>query len=114
MIKQETIEKAVFELCRQANTILSDYAFDRIKTAYESESNSNAKHALSLILENAKLAAKKQMPLCQDTGVVIAFVKIPNKIETENLNLAINNGVKKAYSDCFFRKSIVKNAFFNR
>src|SRR5574344_627583 len=114
MINQKTIENAIFDLCKNANTILPNSVFKCLQEALAKETSKDAKQAIELILKNAKIAFEKQMPLCQDTGIVIVFVKIPNKIEVENLNTAINNGVKKAYKNCFFRKSTVKNAFFDR
>src|SRR5574344_2580831 len=114
MILEKTIENAVFNLCKDANLILSDGVFTKIKAAYNNESEVLPKQALELILNNAKVAYEKNLPLCQDTGVVIVFVKIGEKVAVENFKKAINSGVEKAYKNCFFRKSIVKNAIFNR
>src|SRR5574344_3152042 len=114
MINQKTIENAIFDLCKNANTILPNSVFKCLQEALAKETSKDAKQAIELILKNAKIAFEKQMPLCQDTGIVIVFAKIPNRIEIENLKKAINNGVKKAYKEYPFRKSIVKNSFFDR
>lgn len=114
MINPETIEEAVYNLCVEANTTLSDDAFTKILQAHNAEQNSNAKQALGLILENAKMAYEKKMPLCQDTGQVLVFVKGSAKYFPDNINDLINNAVSKAYEENFFRKSVVKNAVFNR
>ncbi|MDD3435909.1 MAG: fumarate hydratase [Candidatus Gastranaerophilales bacterium] len=112
MIDVKTIKKVVYDLCVQANTTLPDDVFTKILNAYNSEKNSDAKQALGLILQNAQMACEKKMPLCQDTGQVLVFLK--GKCFPENTYDAINEGVKKAYEENFFRKSTVKNALFDR
>lgn len=114
MINSEIIEKAVYDLCVEANTTLNDGVFSSILSAYKSETNTDAKEALGLILENAKLSCELKKPLCQDTGQVLIFVKIGEKCIVENLNKSITNGVQKAYEENFYRKSVVKNAIFDR
>lgn len=114
MIKSEVVEKAVYKLCVQANTILQDSVFTKLVEARKSESNSSAKQALDMILNNAKTAMTNKMPLCQDTGVVVIFLGIGKDISVENISEAINNGVKRAYKDNYFRKSIVRDSFFDR
>lgn len=112
MINSEQIEKAVYDLCVEANTILPDDVFAKILDAYNFEQNPDAKQALQLILKNAKMAYEKKMPLCQDTGQVLVFVK--GQCFPDGFVEAINKGVAKAYEENFFRKSVVKNALFDR
>lgn len=114
MINSKTIEDAVYNLCVEANTTLKDDVFTKILDAYNSENNSDAKQALGLILKNAKMAYERKMPLCQDTGQVLVFVKIGSECLVPNLNQLINNAVSKAYKENFYRKSIVKDALFER
>lgn len=112
MINSKLIEDAVYNLCVEANTTLNDDVFAKLQSAYDTEENSNAKSALLLILKNAKMAYENKMPLCQDTGQVLVFVK--GKCFPEGLKTAINSGVEKAYKENFYRQSVVKNAIFNR
>lgn len=112
MITTEIIENAIYNLCVEANTTLTDSVFEKILSAYNSEKNVEEKQNLQLILENAKMAYETKKPLCQDTGQVLVFAR--GRCFLENFNDAINNGVKKAYEDNFYRKSIVKNALFSR
>jgi len=112
MINTINIEEIVYNLCVQANTVLPDDVFDKILNAYESETNDDAKQALGLILTNAQMAAEKKMPLCQDTGQVLVFVR--GKCIPENINEIINNAVAKAYKENYFRQSVVKNALYER
>ena len=110
---ENVIRKAIYKLCVQANTCLPISVFNKLSEAYSSEQNLNAKQALALIIENAKLAYSKKMPLCQDTGQVIVFIKVPTNCP-KNINELINTSVEKAYSENFYRKSVVKNAIFDR
>lgn len=112
MISSKIIENAVYDLCVQANTTLNDDVFAKILDAYNKEDNEDAKYALQLILTNAKMAYEKQMPLCQDTGQVLVFVK--GKCFPDDFYGAINKGVTRAYEENFYRKSVVKNAIFDR
>jgi len=112
MISSKTIEDAIYNLCVEANTTLNDDVFNKILNAYNSEENVDAKQALGLILTNAKMAQEKKMPLCQDTGQVLVFVK--GKCFPEYLNDDINKGVERAYEENFYRKSVVQNAIFDR
>lgn len=114
MINSELIKNAVYNLCVQANTILPDSVFEKILNAYKLEENVQAKQALGLILSNAKMAYDKKMPLCQDTGQVLVFIKGSCKYIPDNINEIINDAVSKAYEENFYRKSVVKNAVFNR
>ncbi|HNW26150.1 MAG TPA: fumarate hydratase [Candidatus Gastranaerophilaceae bacterium] len=108
------IEKAVYELCIQANTQLCDDVFAKICNACANETNKNSKQALELILQNAKMSFETKKPLCQDTGQVLVFLKIGEDVKIKNLTKSINNAVFKAYKQNFYRKSIVKNALFER
>ena len=114
MISSEIIENAVYDLCVEANTVLSEDVFSKILNAYNSEQNPDAKQALQLILQNAQMAYSKKMPLCQDTGQVLVFVKIGEQCQVENLEKSINKAVSKAYEENFYRKSVVQNSLFNR
>lgn len=114
MINAKNIEEIVYDLCVQANTLLPDNVFNKILNAYETETNEDAKQTLGLILTNTQMSAEKKMPLCQDTGQVLIFVKTGTSSFEGNLNEAINNGVEKAYKENYFRQSVVKNALFDR
>jgi len=101
-LNSEIIYKTVYNLCVRANTVLPKEIYCNIKD--------------ELILENAYLARKNNRPLCQDTGMVIVFVEIGQgvSIKGEYLNKTINRAVADCYKNELYRKSVVKNALFNR
>ncbi len=107
MTTDNSIKKAIYDMCIQANTRLPEYVFDKLLFEYEKTKDKQ----IALILKNAQMACEKNMPLCQDTGQVLVFVKGSAKLLPDNLNDLINEAVKKAYEDNFYRKSVVGNAF---
>ena len=116
MINTETIKNAVYNLCLCANISLDNCVYSKILQAYQNTQNQKQKEILKNILLNVKIAYETKRPLCQDTGQVLVFLEIGQnvKIEGENLKSAINEAVEKCYQENFLRKSVVKNALFDR
>lgn len=110
------IEEAVENLCIKANTDYSDTLYENIYDKYSQTNNQKYKNKLADILKNIKMANDLKRPLCQDTGLVMVFIEIGQNValKGENLSLAINNGIQRAYEKNFFRKSTVQNALFDR
>ena len=111
-VSTELIKNAVYNLCFEANTCLDDRVYSKILSAY----NSSNDKILKTILQNAKISYETKKPLCQDTGQVLVFVEIGQnvKLTGEFINSAINSAVEQCYIENFFRKSVVKNAVFDR
>lgn len=82
-----------------------------LKNSYEAEKWTIAKTTLSQILQNADIARNTSSPICQDTGMVVAFVTIGQDVHVVNGSLtdSINEGVRQAYKDGYLRKSVVAN-----
>lgn len=115
-INTSIIEEAVYKLCFDANVSLDNNVYSKILSAYHSAKTSQQKGLYEAILQNAKIANENKRPLCQDTGQVIVFMQVGQDVHFvgKNLNDAINDAVEKCYVDNFFRKSVVKNALFDR
>lgn len=115
-IKAETIEQAVYNLCVQANTCYDAELYNKLYDKYLHADSPDNRNKYANILENISLASKIKRPLCQDTGQVIVFVTIGQNtfIDGTSITDAVNNGVKKAYKQNYFRKSVVQNALFDR
>lgn len=106
MISEKTVEEAVCQLYKKAVIDLNDDVIKALENALENESDELAKLNIENILKNIKLAHENQIPMCQDTGLGVVFVKLGN-VEVENLKTAIENGVKKASSQVPLRPNIV-------
>lgn len=90
-----------------------------VGAAYEREQSDAAKDALAQILTNSRMCAEGHRPICQDTGAVVAFLKIGMGVRFEgnmSLNDMINEGVRQAYMhpDNKLRASMVSPPIGNR
>lgn len=105
----DTIVENVKEMCIEANCQLNGDICKGLELAHKTEQSNNGINVLEQIINNAQIARDEHMPICQDTGMVIAFVKIGQEVHIEggSLEAAINEGVKKGYETGYMRKSVV-------
>jgi fumarate hydratase subunit alpha len=116
IIQYSEIVNTVKKMCVDAACVLPDDVLTRIKQACADEPFPRAKIILSSIVENANIASEKKIPICQDTGFAIFFVKmgVDVKIEGGNLCGAINEGARLGCIDGYLRGSIVDDPIFDR
>lgn len=114
-IKAETITQTVKKLFMDCNYFIGKDIMCALETAYEKETSPVGKSVLSQIIENDKIAADEQVPLCQDTGMAILFVEYGDKVVVEDGSFedAVNEGVRQAYDE-HLRKSVVTDPVFDR
>lgn len=111
----DTIVSEVKKLCLTANYNLPQDVKLAFKNSLESEESPLGKSILNQCIENAEIAQKEKLPICQDTGFAIFFVKYGKiNIEGGNIYDAINEGVRQGYQEGYLRKSIVKDPLFDR
>jgi len=105
----DVIIENVKDMCIEANLHLSKDMQDAIQKAKESETGRLGKQILNQLCENMEIAAKDAIPICQDTGMAVFFVKIGQDLHIEGMNLtdAINEGVRQGYTEGYLRKSVV-------
>ena len=110
-IHTDEIIKNVKEMCIEANLHLSDDMEKAIHDAREKEEGELGKQILGQLCENMDIAAKDEIPICQDTGMAVFFVKVGQDLHIEGMNLtdAINEGVRQGYTEGYLRKSVVKD-----
>jgi len=115
-IAAEDITKTVTRLCKEANYFLGEDVLSALKKARKEEESPVAANVLDQIIENADIAAKEEMPLCQDCGLAIIFVELGQDAHVKGGDLyeAINEGVRKGYAEGYLRKSVVKQPFSAR
>ncbi|MFH1006296.1 MAG: fumarate hydratase [Candidatus Latescibacterota bacterium] len=104
-----TITQAVKTLCTEANFHLGCDVMEALKEAIAKESAAGARSILSQLAENAQIAASDEVPLCQDTGFAVFFVRIGQDLHVVggNIGEAIQEGVRQGYRAGYLRKSIV-------
>lgn len=115
-IKASAITQAVAQLCQQANFVLGEDMLAALKQALETEESPLGKEVLSQLLENARIAEQEHLPLCQDCGTVVVFLKIGQDahIISGELYTAVEEGVRQGYTQGYLRKSIVSQPFSAR
>ena len=107
-ISFENIVARVAEACMAANFELGEDVLAAFKQAEEGEESPVGREILGQLLENAAIAQKEKIALCQDTGFAVFFVDMGDEVKVDGGNLvdAINEGVRRGYQDGFLRKSI--------
>ena len=108
-IDSSEITKNIKEMCIEANHFLAPDMERVFKKAKENEESKLGCQILEQLDENLKIAAEDMIPICQDTGMAVVFIEIGQDvhIEGENLEDAINEGVRQGYVDGYLRKSVV-------
>lgn len=108
-INSDQITKEVKKLCIQANYYLPDDIKEKLNTAYKEEKYDIAKDILNKIIENSKIAAEQEVPICQDTGMACVFLEIGQDVHVTGklIEDAVNDGVRLGYEEGYLRKSIV-------
>lgn len=108
IINTEVIEQKVYEAALRAGVNLTPACRAALEKAANGESKIAAKFALETLIENGEIAQKYGMPVCQDTGMAVVMLEIGQNVflEGKPLKDAIDDGVRRAYKDGYFRKSI--------
>jgi len=115
-ITPQDIISPVKSMILTSNFELDQGTLAELKLAKESESSDMGDYVLGEILNNAALAKNKKMPLCQDTGVSVFFVKWGNEclMEESTIQDVLDEAVREAYQEGFLRKSMVSEPVFDR
>ncbi|HOI71758.1 MAG TPA: fumarate hydratase [Methanobacterium sp.] len=106
MITQKQVEDVICNLFKQAVINLSSDVVKALDEAYKREEQDIARTNLEAILKNINAAHELEIPMCQDTGLTIVFVKL-GKVEVENLYEGIRKGVEKATKEIPLRPNVV-------
>ena len=115
-IKADTVTQTVKKLFTDCNYFIGRDIMTALENAQKNESSPVGKNVLSQIIENDKIAAEEEVPLCQDTGMAVLFVEYGDKVVIEggSFEEAVNEGVRRAYADGYLRKSVVCDPVFDR
>lgn len=110
-INTEEITKQIREMCMQVNISLSDDVKCAITGAKEREESPLGCQILGQLEENMEIAKQMQIPICQDTGMTVVFLKVGQDVHFEGdyIEDAINEGIRQGYQDGYLRKSVVKD-----
>lgn len=108
-INAEEITKNIKEMCMQVNIDLSDDVKEAVLLAKEKEESPIGRQILGQLEENMQIAESGQIPICQDTGMTVVFLKIGQDVHIEGgyVEDAVNEGIRQGYKEGYLRKSVV-------
>ncbi|MBR4078782.1 MAG: fumarate hydratase, partial [Christensenellaceae bacterium] len=107
-ISSEKIVETVAELFREACVCPPKEVIDAFAAAKETEVSQQGREIFCQLIENAAIANETKVPYCQDTGMAVVLMDIGQDVHiTGDLTDAVNEGVRKAYTEGYFRKSVL-------
>lgn len=109
-----SITASVRDMCIEAAHYLTDDMQCVFQQAVKQEHSTLGKQVLQQLEENLEIAAAEQIPICQDTGMAVVFVKLGQEVQVTggDLNDAIHEGVRQGYTTGYLRKSVVKDPIY--
>ena len=115
-IEYKAIVETVKKMCMDANYDLPEDVMDAFRASAENEASPLGKSILEQCIKNAEIAQGERVPICQDTGLAVFFIKLGADVRIEGgiLPDAINEGVKAGYEDGYLRKSSLSDPLFDR
>ena len=110
-IQVQQITEQIKEMCIQVNHYLSEDMKEALRSAQASEKSPLGCQILSQLQENLKIAGEDMIPICQDTGMAVVFLKVGQDVHLEGGSIedAVNEGVRQGYTEGYLRKSVVKD-----
>lgn len=108
-INVSRITDTLEEMCIEANCVLNSDVENALRSGLECETCDIAKDVLGNILKNSEIAKNEYVPICQDTGMAVVFLKIGQEVHIVGgaLSDAVNEGVRRGYENGYLRKSVV-------
>lgn len=121
-IAYDEVVQRVAALCIAAAYELPADVWTALETALDRESEPRPRRILQALLDNARIAAEERIPICQDTGLAVVFVKLGAEVRIAppadrpdaTLADAIHEGVARGYEEGLLRKSVVADPLGGR
>ncbi len=112
----ETITEAVKKLCIDANHYLAPDMEKALDGATQAEESELGKKILLQLKENLDIAGKDMIPICQDTGMAVFFIRVGQDVHLVGGSItdAVNKGVSLGYTEGFLRKSVVSDPLIRK
>jgi fumarate hydratase subunit alpha len=115
-INVQEVTETISRLLQKACYHLSADMVEALRAAGEREESAVARGVFTKLLENAEIASRGEVPLCQDTGMAVVFLELGQDVHVIGGDLyeAVHEGVRRAYADGYLRKSVVTQPFSAR
>ncbi len=113
IVRADEVSRHVCRLYRHVNTHLREDVRLALEGALDKECSPVAREVLGVLIENARVSLTQGLPLCQDTGLAVAFVQLGAHVLIEGASLqdAINAGIRRAVAQHPLRASTVRDPF---
>ncbi len=110
-VAAKTITDTIEEMCIKVCHELSDDMKACLYDAYDNETSDIGKKILGQLKENLDIAKEEMIPICQDTGMAVVFLKVGQDVHLTGGDItdAVNEGVRRGYTKGFLRKSVVSD-----
>ncbi len=114
VIRTDVIIENIKEMCIEATHFLTEDMNQVFEEAVAAEESPLGKQVLNQLQENLQIAKTDMIPICQDTGMAVIFIKVGQDVHIEGGSLtdAINEGVRRGYIDGLLRKSVVSDPIY--
>lgn len=111
IVNTNEITNAIREMCMEVNVKLSDDVKHAILDGRKKEESPLGKQILGQLEENMKIAEDTKIPICQDTGMTVVFLRIGQDVHFEGAFIedAVNEGIRQGYEEGYLRKSVVSD-----
>lgn len=108
-VQTEIITETIKKMYIEANYSLSSDMVKAMRKAEEKEESVLGKQILAQLQDNLEIAASDMIPICQDTGMAVVFLEVGQDVHFEGGSFedAVNEGVRRGYTEGFLRKSVV-------
>lgn len=108
-ISTDEITKNIKEMCMDVNIRLSDDVRAALLSGKKKEESVIGRQILGQLEENMDIAYENQIPICQDTGMTVVFLRIGQDVHIEGgfIEDAVNEGIRQGYDEGYLRKSVV-------
>lgn len=112
----QEIREKIREACGRMAVVYHPDILDALKQGREKETEERSVTAMDMLLQNAEIAAQENIPICQDTGMVIVWAEIGQDVHLVNGDFeeAVNAGVAEGYTQNYLRASVVKDPLLHR
>ncbi len=104
------VTAAVRDMCITANYDLPRDVYEALVNAAEAEESPVGREVLGQLVENADIAARDRVPICQDTGFAVFFAEVGQDVRLVggDFAAAVHEGVRRGYADGYLRKSVAE------
>ena len=112
----DEVTAAISAAVQSLNFHTAEPTFVKLTEVLVHEPSPAGRQAMQDIVENRRIASERQVPMCQDTGMVIVFVEMGEQVRPTggDLRVAITEGVRQGYEQGYLRKSVVAEPLFDR